>query len=280
MHYRIALLPISVTLFGALSLISSESHQLRAMPSQVGHQQRPQEGLITWVKTLISEKIPTHRAQSARAQSVQAPSILWVSKTEVTVKQYQACVKAGWCKAPQRRNLPKECNIFSKDRQTHPMNCVTYEEARRFASWFGTDVDLLTHSEWDAIARLGQERELTIKPPPPGNGVYQTVDTQPVDTHVVSASGVSGMDESLWEWTRAASQPHISSHPSTHPSSDQRIQRCVQCSAGRLSVGGSWIYTRSLVAMKYRCGDGPELSYPDIPSVNIGFRIRKWSSPL
>jgi formylglycine-generating enzyme required for sulfatase activity len=62
-----------------------------------------------------------------------------IDRTEVTVAAYQQRVKAGACSAAEpyaRRELLQYCNAGHPDRQGHPINCVSWEQARSYcASW-------------------------------------------------------------------------------------------------------------------------------------------------
>lgn len=77
-----------------------------------------------------------------------------VDSCEVTVAQYAACVQAGACTAPS--SYSPQCNYGAADRASHPVNCVTHDQARAFCAWAGKR--LCTEAEWEKAARGGCER--------------------------------------------------------------------------------------------------------------------------
>jgi formylglycine-generating enzyme required for sulfatase activity len=69
-----------------------------------------------------------------------------LGKTEVTVGEYEVCVVAGACTAP-KSSAWTECTWHKRDTHSnHPVNCVTWEQAHRYANW--ADARLPTEAEW------------------------------------------------------------------------------------------------------------------------------------
>jgi formylglycine-generating enzyme required for sulfatase activity len=89
-----------------------------------------------------SNEIPVHRVQIKSFD---------ISKTEVTVGQYQQCVDAGVCSLPGDQNDHVSCNWGQLHRDLHPINCVDWLQARTFAKWVGGD--LPTEAQWEYVAR-------------------------------------------------------------------------------------------------------------------------------
>lgn len=80
------------------------------------------------------------------------PSRLQFAKTETTVAQYAACVRAGECEIENHKGSTDYtyCNWGYLDRSEHPMNCVNWYGADQFCKWAGGR--LPSEGEWYAEA--------------------------------------------------------------------------------------------------------------------------------
>jgi sulfatase modifying factor 1 len=158
-----------------------------------------------------------------------------LDRTEVTVRAYAECVRAGRCSeperyAPERGNFRIFCNWHHPEgRWNHPINCVDFEQARAFCAWAGKR--LPTEAEWEYAARGGADRRkypwgddqpgpsrlnacgtectgnLIAKRFPAGKPMYDASDgwpeTAPVGSFPAGASrqGVLDLAGNVWEWT-------------------------------------------------------------------------------
>ncbi len=147
--------------------------------------------------------------------------------TEVTVGAYQACVKAGKCRAAwdtvdwpgisdADRRQSSSCNRDRIDRANHPVNCVDWNQAVAYCTAQGKR--LPSEEEWEWAAR-GAEKGTTY---PWGNdaprnqlcwngegndlGKGKRMSTCPVGSYPKgdSPQGVKDLAGNVWEWTSSS----------------------------------------------------------------------------
>lgn len=174
-----------------------------------------------------------------------------MSKTEVTVAQYRACVKAGACTEPKNETLFGTCNWDQEGREDHPINCVDWSQARAFANWVGGR--LPTEAEWEFAARgtgkaLGEERTYpwgekkatcarAVMNDGSGNGCGVGNDkgpTWPVCAKKVgnTPEGLCDMAGNVWEW--------VADWYGTYESTAQEDPSGPKSGSSRVIRGGSW----------------------------------------
>jgi sulfatase modifying factor 1 len=122
--------------------------------------------------------------------------------TEVTVDAYGACVSAGACSPPV---MGGACNWGVADRGSHPVNCVSWHQARAYCGWVGER--LPREEEWDAAARGPERRDYPWGNAPP-SGQLCWGPTSGGHTCAVGSfpegdtpEGVKDLAGNVWEWT-------------------------------------------------------------------------------
>jgi len=77
-----------------------------------------------------------------------------MSKTAVTVEQYTECLNKGECTPPGSGG---QCNWGMAGRESHPINCVDWDQANQYAKFKGGR--LPSESEWEYAARSGGKKQ-------------------------------------------------------------------------------------------------------------------------
>lgn len=143
-----------------------------------------------------------------------------INKYEVTVAQYMRCVKARACTAPllyDPRNLYTiHCNYRKKGkiRSNHPINCVSWFQARAFCRWAGRRLPSETEWEYAAIGTKktyfpwgNQQKDICryaiVRSPVTYIMGCGRKSTWPVGSRPAGASvfGVMDMEGNVSEWT-------------------------------------------------------------------------------
>jgi formylglycine-generating enzyme required for sulfatase activity/tetratricopeptide (TPR) repeat protein len=148
-----------------------------------------------------------------------------LDSTEVTVGAYAECVRAGTCTAAASGTTT--CNGRHADRLTHPINCVSGEQAVAYCASRGER--LPTEIEWEYAARGGPKQ---LKYPwgdgsPDGRACWKNRMSCPVKTYPAGAFGLFDMTGNVWEWTSSDYSPYP--FPARPGEVHQKVYR-----------GGSW----------------------------------------
>ncbi|MEM8963461.1 MAG: formylglycine-generating enzyme family protein [Acidobacteriota bacterium] len=216
---------------------------------------------------ITTMELPVHQVEIAPFQ---------ISKTEVTVAHYQACIEVGFCKEPRSHTASDTCNWQADGRDDHPINCVSWGQARTYAEWLGAR--LPSEAEWEYAARsAGLDRDY-----PWGNeeadcgwAIVRIDDnsgcgkgsTWPVCSRTAGNTdqGLCDMAANVWEWVEDDWRGSYEAAPADGNAlvdSPRAYYRVIR--------GGSWRdYARfARVANRFR-------DVPSYRSVDVGFRVAR-----
>jgi len=151
-----------------------------------------------------------------------------IDVTEVTARDYEACVMARRC-VPPNGALSPHCNWGHADRAEHPINCIRWEQAQAYCEFVGKR--LPTEDEWEYAARGPEGRPYPWGTAAPaqqlcwGRGAM-AAGTCEVASHPASKSpfGLLDMAGNVWEWT----------------SSQACLYDGTRCQDAHVYRGGSW----------------------------------------
>lgn len=146
--------------------------------------------------------------------SVKVPAF-HIDAREVTVADYEACLKAGACTRPKDHERNQYCNLGGEGRSDHPINCVDWQQAVDYCAWKGGRLPF--EAEWEKAARGGSAsryswgeqvscKEAVLDEVSPAksekepDGCY-TDATLPVASRAPNAFGLYDMHGNAGEWT-------------------------------------------------------------------------------
>ena len=200
-----------------------------------------------------------------------------MSKTEITVAQYRVCVDAGVCEVPDTGG---SCNWGREGFDSHPVNCVSWVDAKAYAQWAGAR--LPSEAEWEYAARSGgQDREYPWGDEPAdceraviregstvgcGRSGTWPVCSKPLGN---TDQGLCDMAGNLWEWVE---DDWHGSYENARADGEAWVDP--QRASLRVLRGGSWVSNPQNSRVADRNRDEP--SYRD---GSLGFRVAR-SYPL
>ena len=198
-----------------------------------------------------------------------------LSRTEVTVGQYRACVDAGVCTRPGpcSLNTPSWTDTPA-GKEDLPVNCVTWGQARTFAKWVGGD--LPTEAEWEYAARAGQPFLYAGSDTVDEVAWYRSNSMGtpiPVGVKLPNAFGLYDMSGNVREWVLDEWSDDYSAAPAEGNTPVGALPACgVQCengSASRVNRGGAWGHVADNLRVAHRGRNGPTTT-----SDYLGVRVR------
>lgn len=181
---------------------------------------------------------------------------------EVTVAEYRACVDTGNCKAIELPKDEKEAawyNWGAKDREDHPINGVSWNDASAYCGW--RQKRLPTEAEFEKVLRGGKDRKKypwgNAGDPPAKFGNYADtsakrefkdwdweilnyddgfVSTAPVCSFAKNPYGLCDISGNVWEWCADwYDENWYGAMPEQNPFNETAAQY-------RVLRGGAWDY--------------------------------------
>ena len=188
-----------------------------------------------------------------------------IKKSEVTVAEYRVCVEEGKCTPAADDAVGCNWSTQAGDREDHPINCVTFEQAERFCAFAGGR--LPTEAEWEFAAR-GGGKGVTYPWGEDGPSCRVAIiqecrgsSTAPVCTRLPghTEQGLCDMAGNVWEWTQDWY------HKNTYKTAGPKDPMGPDSGSKRVRRGGSFSDT------SVRTTDR-SASAPGETAANIGFR--------
>lgn len=187
-----------------------------------------------------------------------------MSKTPVTVAQYAECVAKARCTAPAAGG---RCNWGVPGRETHPVNCVDWGQARAYAGFIGAR--LPSEAEWEYAATSGGKKRKY----PWGDALpsEELAPLSPAGTAPVcftpagnTEQGLCDMAGNVWQWVQDGYRDSYSGAPEDGSAAGV-------AGSGRVLRGGSFssLDARDL-RVEYR-----RLGAPGERPFNAGFRLAR-----
>ncbi len=199
----------------------------------------------------------------------------YISKYEITVKQYREYCNATGKKFPVK---PNETWYIEHERaarwtwsDSNPMCKINWYQANEYCQWLakktGKKYSLPTEAQWEYAARGGNKSQnFTYSGSNNINDVAWHDETtyergpMPVGKLKPNELGIYDMSGNVWEWCLDFYGAY-SKKQKTDPQGPKQGQF-------KVIRGGSWYYAEQMTKLTTR--DGP---YPDFSNYNYGFRV-------
>lgn len=200
-----------------------------------------------------------------------------LAKTEVTVSQYMACVKAGGCEKPAW-DVANPLEYYSTmgealKGENYPIVGVSWNDATAYVKWLsketGKPYRLPTEAEWEYAARGGQEGAYpwgqSIGKNNANCSIFVCDDkflyASPVGSFAANPYGLHDMNGNVWEW--------MSDWKGNYVAEPQQDPKGLSLGTSRVLRGGSWIanFLQGYVRSAHR-----NSGTPDNRNNDIGFR--------
>ena len=165
----------------------------------------------------------------------------YIDKYEVTNARYKACVDAGGCTPPWRRDSYRRRFYYGNPvYDNYPVMRVDWYQAAAFCTWAGKQ--LPSEAQWERAARGDQDtRKYPWGNEPPNYNLLNynnhLGDTVAVGSYPAGASpfGVMDMAGNVWEWVNDwYAGDYYRSSPADNPPGPDR-------GSNRVRRGGSWL---------------------------------------
>lgn len=229
--------------------------------------------MLDWIAVSAAQYTMGSNLNSAQESPAHSASVnaFEMTRTEVTAAEYKTCVEAGVCETPRDRNDNPQCTWGVQNRLQHPINCITWHQARTFAQWVGGD--LPSEAQWERVARgtnanhtypWGEAdpscERAVISEDMPGCGRNSTWTVCSLEAGL-HPDGFCDLIGNVWEWTLDIYQPYTMSAQSDEPRCT--LPECTSTNVTRTLRGGGWtIYAAGWRAsMRDGYGDQSALNF-------------------